>query len=332
MKLQATTIASILLANHATHAFAPLNTPSHPPLHALTMTTDDNTGKPPLMDMPDTTAAKNGLIETAEWLKEEYGIFLIDKVAQTKLKEAVQELEDISEPPGMNTWKDDMLGEWELVCTTSTAEQAGIDTSKIPFFDVGPLKQIRDSIRKTTNTYLKIEQIVKCTDGVEVDRVDHVLEYDPPKELQDVLDNLPEQLVNVNINPLSVSKSKLILIHKAQVDSESPLQIKLSLKSIVLNVAGTSTFLEPDGKDLAGINIPLGDLLNSGTFETTYMDDLVRVSRGKQGFVDVLRVFTRPGAEKMDELDAVGGGEVVDAEVEDTSGEAAGDAPSDVEE
>ena len=28
--------------------------------------------------------------------------------------------------------------------------------------------------------------------------------------LKDVLDNLPEQLVNVNINPLSVSKSKLI--------------------------------------------------------------------------------------------------------------------------
>lgn len=84
-----------------------------------------------------------------------------------------------------------------------------------------------------------------------------------------------------------------MLVHKASIESEVPLRVKLGLKSIVLNVAGTSTFLDPDGKDLAGLNLPLGEFVNTGEFETTYMDDTLRISRGKQGFVDQLRVFVR---------------------------------------
>jgi hypothetical protein len=131
-----------------------------------------------------------------------------------------------------------------------------VDTNRLPAFlnKEGPLKAIRDSITESVNKYLTVQQRIRSeNDDGEIDRVDHVLEYKPPAKLQEVLDNLPEQLTSLNINPLHVSKSKLILVHKAEVVSESPLKVKLGLKGIILNVAGTSTFLEPDGNDVAGI-------------------------------------------------------------------------------
>jgi PAP_fibrillin len=121
---------------------------------------------------------------------------------------------------------------------------------------------------------------------------------------------------------LSVSTSKLVLIHKANVEStQNPLKIGLSLKSVVLNVAGTSTFLDPNGKDITGINIPLGDFLNAGSFETTYMDGELRISRGKSVAGDQLRVFLRRGRVDDDlavqEIkDGVPVGQGVDAELD----------------
>ena len=274
----------------------------------------------PLADLPGTSASKHSLIEKAEQLKSQYGVFLVEKSAKEELQEAVEALENRSEPPLLTT---DLLGEWELVCTTVTS-QAGIDTSKLPAAFLEPLQQIRDSITKTANKYVKVTQNIKRpTDGsLEIDRVDHVIEYVPPKELQDLLDNLPDPLKAVNINPLSVSTSKLVLIHKANVEStQSPLKIGLSLKSVVLNVAGTSTFLDPKGKDITGINIPLGDFLNAGSFETTYMDEELRISRGQTVAGDQLRVFLRRGRVDDDlavkEIqDGVSVGQGVDAELD----------------
>ena len=274
----------------------------------------------PLTDLPDISASKQKLIETAEQLKSQYGVFLVEKSAKDELQQAVSALENLSEPPSLTA---DFLGEWELVCTTVTSKE-GIDTSKFPAAFLEPLQQIRDSITKTANKYVKVEQIIKRpTDGsLEIDRVDHVIEYMPPKELQDLLDNLPDQLKAVNINPLSVSTSKLVLIHKANIEStQNPLKIVLSLKSVVLNVAGTSTFLDPNGKDITGINIPLGDFLNAGSFETTYMDGELRISRGKSVAGDQLRVFLRRGRVDDDlavqEIkDGVPVGQGVDAELD----------------
>jgi hypothetical protein len=248
-----------------------------------------------------TESMKKNLVEVAEQLKDEYGLFLIDKTAKERLKNAVDVLERVSDPPSFEEDKDILLGDWELVCTTAVSDQ-GIDTSKLPLFNQGPLKMIRDSIRNTANKYLNVEQRMRSeNDNGVLDRVDHVLEYDPPSELQDVLDNLPDQLTTLNINPLQVSSSKFILVHKAIVKQDSPITIQLTLKSVVLNVAGKSTVLDPNGKDITSINLPLSEFLNSGEFETTYMDDELRISRGKQGFVDQLRVFLRKGKYEKDQ-------------------------------
>lgn len=241
-------------------------------------------------------AKKEELLLVCRRLKDRQGIFLIDQQSKQEFQDAVKALEEVSAKPTAETFGDKLVGDWTLLCTTSTT-QPGVDESKLPgFLKEGPLQQLRDNIRQATNRYLTVLQVVKKSpDTSKVDRIDHVLEYAPPNRFKDFLENVPPQFDQFNINPLDVSKSKLSLIHTASVTDD--LKVKLALKSIVLNVAGRSTMLDPDGKDLLGVNLPWGEFTNTGAFETTYMDDTLRISRGKQGPFEQLRVFVRSGTE-----------------------------------
>lgn len=253
------------------------------------------------------TPAKAYLLELAQRLKYDYGVFVIDSKAIEELESAVKDLELTATPFGDN-YQSDLLGAWTLLCTTATPASTatnspsvtsflgkGIDTSRLPFYNQG--KEFRNALNKQ----LLVKQVIRSENGFDIDRVDHVLEYQPPNSLQEFFKNLPKELSSLNINPLNVSQGKLTLIHKAVVESVTPLKMKLTLQSVVLSVAGTSQFLDPNGKDILGINVPMSDFLNTGTFETTYMDKELRISRGKVGLVEQLRVFVRTSGDKVEE-------------------------------
>mmetsp|Transcript_4251 Transcript_4251/g.8914 ORF Transcript_4251/g.8914 Transcript_4251/m.8914 type:complete len:375 (-) Transcript_4251:462-1586(-) len=264
----------------------------------------------------DMDTAKADLLRVAQSLHSQHGLLLVEKAAKSELQTAVEALEasaaskdPLWSPMGWPDCLDVYKGDWTLLCST-VSNRDGYDREQLegnlPSFVVDPLARIRGTILDVSNKYLAVQQKIKSTkdDGV-IDRIDHTLELEPPAQLRDVLENLPEQLQTLNINPLAVSKSKLVLIHKADIeDGPSSAATSISLQSIVLNVAGTSRVLDPDGKDLAGINLPsLGDFLNTASFNTTYCDGDLRISRGKLlGQEEFLRVFVRtePPTTKVD--------------------------------
>ena len=178
--------------------------------------------------------ARSELLETAKRLKKENGVLIVDATAQETLKLAVERLEQVADPPS-NT--DDLIGDWTLVCSTATASAKGplenikgFDTSKLPFFNQGPFKDIRDLLNKS----LSVRQVIRTAESDGIDRIDHVLEYHPPDFLSDILSGIPDPLKTLNINPLQVSAGKVILVHKADVTSVIPvMKTKLSLQSVV---------------------------------------------------------------------------------------------------
>ena len=257
------------------------------------------------VDLAVQTARAN-LLQTTKRLKQANGVLVVDSSAKKELKNAVEALENLSEPPVLSESLDEFVGDWVLLSTTATSVD-GVDTAKFPVPD--PIRKIRESVVEAANKYLEVKQRIRAS-GSSVDRIDHVLEYKPPDQLRDLLDNLPTQLNTININPLNVRKSSLCLIHKADVVDDT--KTKIALTAVVLNVAGESKMLSADGADIAGINLPLGEFINTGTFETTFMDDELRVSRGKQGLVDQLRVFVRADRVAKDKAMA----EIVDKEIE----------------
>lgn len=248
-------------------------------------------------------SAKVQLLTTAANLKERYGLFVTDKEAKATLYKATEDLERFRNTCSKED--NDFIGEWTLLCTCST------NVERPEFFPESPLQS---SLTQAFNKYVVVKQIIKGVEGV-VDRIDHVIEYETPDQLGSVFPNLPEQLAALKLfNPLQVSKSKLALVHKAKVletyGEGSMFTTQLDLSSIVLNVAGSSTLLDPNGKDVLGLNVPgVPDnfpfanefATRAGSFEMTYMDDTVRISRGKlYGVIDQLRVFVRESTASTD--------------------------------
>jgi hypothetical protein len=98
-------------------------------------------------------------------------------------------------------------------------------------------------------------------------------------------------LIHPRTHPLRVFDRCCPVIHGLFV-SPSEYSLKQN-KTNKVNVAGESKNLEPTGEDVLGINIPFGEFLNAGSFDTTFLDDSMRVSRSKTGPVDQLRVFIK---------------------------------------
>lgn len=253
----------------------------------------------------DPTSLRNELLYTAKTLTEDSptGIFLTTPAAMDKFTSAVSRLEAIT-PSMTEREKELLVGDWELLATSrglksTITPQVPEEMKKLPFNLKTP--KLNDSIRNSITVLQRIRS--ESEDSNEVDRVDHVIQYTPLK----LTDLIPESsplsaLRNWNVNPLEVSQSKITLIHNAKVESVEPvLRTKLGLKSVVVNVAGKSQYLEPQGADVLGLNIPsLGDFANGGSFDSTYVDENVRVSRGTVGFLDEIRVFVRKGYDLED--------------------------------
>lgn len=255
--------------------------------------------------------ARNEVLYLAKSLAEKSptGIFLTTLDSISKLTKATAELEAVAPPSFTKVEQDLSIGDWELVCTTRKPTR-GLPSEptklSLPFNLPKPPSPsaLQDSVRKSISVVQRIKTSEETTDVI--DRVDNVIEY-TPLSLTDVIpeDSPLKAIRGWNVNPLEVSKSKVTLIHKADVESLTPVyRTKIGLKSVVVTVAGTSQYLEPEGADVLGLNIPsVGDFLNSGTFDTTFVDENVRISRGKiAGVIDELRVFIRKGSSVEDIL------------------------------
>ena len=230
--------------------------------------------------------AKAKVLSLARSYMESNGVFVSDDSKRKELQKAVAELEAICGPP-KSIDKETMLGEWTLLSTTNV--------SPLPPFPLKilPRNPVQDELRKVV--YSNVEVIQKIRNDMkpqessdEINRVDNVIQFTTPTE--GTLAAFP--------NPLSVSRAKITLCHNAKIETVNPLlRTKISLKSIILTVAGKSQYLDPSGADVLGINLPpIQDILNAGVFDTTYVDDEIRISRGPavSGFLDEqLRVFIR---------------------------------------
>ena len=247
---------------------------------------------------------RNELLQTTKTLTSESptGIFLTTPEAVDQFTSAASRLEAIT--PSMTTNEKELLiGDWELLATSRSIPNVNVNLSDIknslPFNIKAPPK-LNDAIRSSVTVLQRIR-----TDGSGpnddigvINRIDHVIQY-KPLTLKDLIpESSPLSAIrNLNLNPLDVSQGKVVLIHNAEIESVQPtLRTKLGLKSLIVNVAGKSQYLEADGADLFGLNIPsIGEFSNGGSFDSTYVDENVRVSRGTIGFVEEVRVFVRQG-------------------------------------
>lgn len=290
---------------------------------------DDSSSK--YSDPEAVLQSRNRLIALCRTLTDNSatGKFITRPADKNKFQQAVTDLEAVSSSSGPSIRDRDMLlGDWTLIATANlpssdirrriNQKKEQNDSSsdkKKGWFNIPKGRSGLSSngsaaslnpIQKRLQKSFKVTQRIRndgtssSSDGT-INRVDNVIEYTPIDSLEDIL---PEEspLSNIfgklNVNPLQVKNSKVVLIHNAEVESVSPiLRTKIAWVSSVLNVAGTSQFFEEDGADVFGLNNLFGEFLNVGSFDTPYVDEDIRVSRSTNGpLLEQLRVFVRAGS------------------------------------
>jgi hypothetical protein len=277
---------------------------------------------------------KSNVISIAQELRNKYGYLLnplvVPRNQQSELFDAILELEDdfINPNTGLTTTitRDDVLtmlpGDWDLICTIPILPMG---SQKLPFeipslFENEFIQNLFPSslpIASLTNKFVTVTQRIRTlndeTNNNSINRVDHVIEVKPPNQISDIIansnsngDTTPSWLSNLNINPLEVKESKVILIHNAEVVDDEMVEkddtsfsmsnnmddkrvkLRLKLQSVVNNIAGTGANLNPNGADIVSVNVPQIDVLSQntelndalgGSFITTYIDDEFRISR-----------------------------------------------------
>jgi hypothetical protein len=242
------------------------------------------------------------------------GVFLsMDSQATKRLKKAVEELEAVSSSSSSHVLPSDLVGDWRLVCTTSKTNPTKLFGASSRCRSRGGKTNPNNILQKAVKVVQRIRKMDSNNQNekdidvaVAFNRVDNVIEIAPPaivEEIQaSILEKLPFKkfLPTALLNPLEVTRQKVSLVHKARIiestsnADNSYLRTTISLQSIILNLAGQNTqYLEPEGADVLGVNFPFGDLLQSGSFDTTFVNDKMRVSRGTIGILDELRVFVK---------------------------------------
>lgn len=179
-----------------------------------------------------------------------------------------------------------VLGDWSLLATSKSLKIGPAPSSSS--LDEKKLKLPK--LPSKLQHGITVTQRIRSTSETDnIDRVDNVIEINNG------------EILPAFLNPLKIQNSKIVLIHKAKVEGFNPFRTRISLQSIVLNIAGTSQNLDPSGTDLLAVNIPsLTEWMNSGSFDTTYVDDMVRISRGTTGFFEETRVFLKKGVKLED--------------------------------
>jgi len=208
--------------------------------------------------------------------------------------------------------KELLVGDWTLIATANVPssrfrgtttkdnkmnESSDRNSKGFEWFNdlkEAPSIEVTQRIRCTANEKAQADGDDNATTTMEIDRVDNVIEISPPSTDDN---NILLRL----LNPLSISKTKLVLIHNANIESVHPvLRTKIAWVSTVLNVAGPSStssssnqLFDSNGQDLLGINNLFGEYLNVGSFDTPYVDERVRVSRSPGPVFETVRVFVR---------------------------------------
>lgn len=221
-------------------------------LLALAASTVDELPSDTTVENPETLlTSRNRLIALASTLSDNSatGRFISRPADKIKLQQAINELESVSGSMGEKE-RDLLIGDWSLVVTANVPNsdvrrRFGNDKKK-SWFGKGNRSGLSlfgrdglslDPIQKTLRKSIEVTQRIRDMerDG-EIDRVDNVIEYTPLDTFGDLI---PKEsplafLSEVNVNPFQVKKSKVVLVHKAEVESVAPvLRTKIAWTSSV---------------------------------------------------------------------------------------------------